>query len=129
MTTYSKQGVMTRLIAHGQVIVHFDPAHKDTTVPEHLRPASSVCFAYGYNLVVPIPDLAITEHGISATLSFNRRPQYTFVPWDAVFSMVDCDGEIRLWPESIPAAVVEEANRAPKHPAAGFLHLVKGGSA
>ncbi len=44
----SKKSVMTRLIARGLVAVHFDPSHKDATIPQHFRPLASTCFAYGY---------------------------------------------------------------------------------
>ena len=117
-----------------KVTVLFDPSHEDATVPAHLRDKPDVAFVYGYDLIITIPDLLVTEHGISATLSFGRRPQYTFVPWDAVFGMVRQNAlgqqqRIAMWPEDAPAAIVNEAKAALKHPAHGFLHLVKGGKA
>lgn len=79
------------------VQVHFLD-HPGLRVPGPCRPANRlitvgseqaigmvpVIFEYGLDLPVPIPDLKITEEGISATLSFSREPHPTFVPWDAV---------------------------------------------
>jgi|WetSurSiteA1Bulk_404760.scaffolds.fasta_scaffold71067_2 hypothetical protein len=42
---------------------------------------------YPLHPVVPIHDLRIDEKGISATLSFDRSPHKTMIPWTAVLNM------------------------------------------
>jgi hypothetical protein len=46
-----------------------------------------VVLQYGNNLATPIKDLVTGSDGISATLSFSRKPFKTFIPWDAVLGM------------------------------------------
>lgn len=53
---------------------------------EHLR-SDGVLLEYGDNMPTPIPDLEVTDEGISATLSFERQPRKTFVPWSSVIRM------------------------------------------
>lgn len=128
MSNEAKRLAFNDAIEHGLVRITFDPSHKDATVPEHLRAQTHVVFQYGYGLVVPIPDLLVTEHGVSATLSFNRRPAYTFVPWSAVFALTDESGHVETWGSDAPRAFIEMAVDAiAAHPARGLLHLVKGG--
>ena len=47
------------------------------------------CFLrYGLDMQKPIPDLVIDATGIHATLSFACTPIKTFVPWEAVATIV-----------------------------------------
>lgn len=48
---------------------------------------NSLIVEYGLSLPVPIPELHVDEAGIRATLSFNRTPHATFIPWAAVRSV------------------------------------------
>jgi hypothetical protein len=63
--------------------------HPELMVPDVVKPGAgqTTTFEYGLNLPVPIPDLEITDEGIRATLSFNRMPRRTFVPWEAVIQV------------------------------------------
>lgn len=61
-------------------------------IPKRLRENETLVLRYGRVLVVPIPDLEVTEEGISATLSFDRVPHKTFVPWAAVLFFLQPDG-------------------------------------
>ncbi len=46
-------------------------------------------------------DLVVNDDGIAATLSFSNRPAATFVPWDAVVSVVALDKSfIAQWREA-----------------------------
>lgn len=42
---------------------------------------------YGLDMAVPIDDLEADTLGVSATLSFDRSPFMTIVPWEAVVAM------------------------------------------
>ena len=69
--------------------------HPDLVVPEGVRPPAGEAriLSYGLDMPVPIPDLEITDVGISATLSFDRAPHKTFVPWEAVAGVRAYGGE------------------------------------
>lgn len=63
--------------------------HLGLVVPESALPAEGEAqvFSYGLNMPVPVTDLAVTDVGISATLSFSHTPHPTFVPWEAVVTI------------------------------------------
>jgi len=72
----------------GEVNVRFFVNTPNLRIPNDLCKSEALCtFVYGLNLPTPIFDLAVTELGIQATLSFNQQPQETFVPWTAVVAM------------------------------------------
>ncbi|MFO0556028.1 MAG: hypothetical protein U0271_47055 [Polyangiaceae bacterium] len=58
-------------------------------LPPHLAANPTTALDYGPNhrLTRPIPDLLVTDEGISATLSFNGEPFKTMIPWSAVRRM------------------------------------------
>lgn len=60
---------------------------------------------YGNDLPIPIPDLQVDEYGVTATLSFSRSPQYTVVPWSAVYVVASDDGRGVLYHEDVPPDV------------------------
>ena len=80
---YSKRDVLTEMLAEGTVSLVIDGRLKGVCVPEHLKKAPLV-LDYGYSMPIPIPDLELTDEGVSATLSFDRSRLATFVPWSAV---------------------------------------------
>ena len=97
-TTAQKRNFFEEALGQWPVVqVHFLD-HPGLRVPKPCRPTNRlitvgseqaigmvpVMFEYGLDLPVPIPDLKITDEGISATLSFSREPHPTFVPWEAV---------------------------------------------
>jgi hypothetical protein len=51
---------------------------------------------------VPIPDLEVTDAGVSATLSFSRVPHRTYVPWSAVYVIACTSGCGVLYREDVP---------------------------
>jgi hypothetical protein len=63
--------------------------HARLAVPESAWPVEGEerVLSYGLHMPVPILDLAATDDGISATLSFGRSPHATFVPWEAVVGL------------------------------------------
>lgn len=98
----SKLEVMRALLEHAEAQVHLDARKRGVELPERLRGSSNVRLDYGYGLVPPIPDLRVDEDGIRATLSFNRVPYATFVPWDAIFLIADFAGRGAVWREDLP---------------------------
>jgi len=69
----------------GVVIAIVDRNFPGLDIPEHLRAGECpLVLRYDANPVIPIPDLELTPLGLSATLSFDRTPRKTFVPWEAI---------------------------------------------
>lgn len=102
----TKLEVMNTLLEDDNVLLHLDPRRADVIgVPEHLRKSPHVALEYGLNMPIPIRDLKIDEQGVAGTLSFQRAPTYTFVPWAAVYAITianDPQQRGMLWESDIP---------------------------
>lgn len=70
------------------VSVLVDTSKEGIILPSYLLKQESVTLQYGLGLASPILDFAMGQDGIKATLSFNRKPSYTFIPWEAVLAIV-----------------------------------------
>lgn len=129
MQTPDKRDVMLDLLQHfDSVLVHFDPRMDGVMIPPHFRHQPHLVLQYGHQLAVPIPDLDVGEKGITATLSFQRRPVYTFVPWSAVFMMVSSDQTRGArWDADIPGDLQSSSKPVPakKEAAKPKLQAVK----
>lgn len=53
-------------------------------LPDEVKAKGITVLEIGLNMPVPIPDLTISELGITCTLSFAREPRFVAVPWAAV---------------------------------------------
>lgn len=101
-----KRDVMLALLQQADsVYVNFDPRREGVLVPPQLKKSARVVLQYGMNMAIPIPDLDVGEGGIGATLSFDQRPCWTFVPWSAVFAIVSRDQRGMLWESDVPPEV------------------------
>src|SRR6476646_7711672 len=109
MAQPSKREVMQALLERAEARVHLDARRAGVQLPDRLLSDGHVRLDYGYNFTPPIADLAIDEAGIHATLSFNRVPFSTFVPWDAIYLIADFDGNGAVWQEDIPADLLDES--------------------
>jgi hypothetical protein len=102
----------------GEVAVRFDGKTPGVKIPEGIDCKGLVTLVYGLNQPKPIPDLTISEAGISATLSFNNAPHPTFVPWEEVRS-IGGEGCAAIFmvtpaPKADPNDLEIEANGRPK---------------
>ena len=90
--------------------------HPGLRVPNIVRPCAgqTTTFEYGLNLPVQIPDLVITDEGIRATLSFNRMPSRTFVPWEAVIMVGLSSQEVVLSPGTAITPIKKDIKPKPK---------------
>jgi len=86
-------------------------------VPEHLKNEAHLVLQYGHDLPIPIPDLQVDEHGVSATLSFARVPWSTVIPWSAVYVVTSADGRGVLYKEDVPGDVSVLAGSTSEAPA------------
>jgi hypothetical protein len=98
---------MLALLERSEARVHLDARRAGVKLPERLLSDGHVCLDYGYRLTPAIPDLDVSDAGIVATLSFNRVPFATFVPWTAVYLIADYDGNGAVWQEDIPPDLLE----------------------
>ena len=116
--TPPKRDVMLALLqAAESVYVNFDPRRDGVLVPPQLKRQPRVVLQYGMNMAIPIPDLDVGEEGIGATLSFDRMPTWTFVPWSAVFAIVSQDQRGMLWEADVPREVqVEQKKQQAQQP-------------
>lgn len=71
-------------LSYGTAILVCDSHVRNLVIPEIFRDQGRVIFHIGYNTPTPIPDLEVTDKGVSTTLSFPEGPFKVFVPWEAV---------------------------------------------
>lgn len=115
-----KRDVMLLLLQTSSVFVHLDPRGEGVLVPPWLKNQPQLTLQMGLNLAVPIVDLDVGQEALSATLSFNRRPEFCRIPWAAVWGIVGDDGRGMVWPESVPPEVAAKApGRATTDPNSG----------
>jgi hypothetical protein len=78
--------IFNRLLRENTTVLVVISDHAKLEIPDSVRPKPGLrtAFEYGLDMPIQIPDLKVTDEGISATLSFNRTPCPTFVPWEAV---------------------------------------------
>jgi stringent starvation protein B len=100
-----KKDAFLAFLKEGWVWVHLDARHPGVSVPAELAQNPRLVLQYGYNMPIPIPDLAVDERGITATLSFSRMPHRTFVPWSAVYIVSCTDGRGVVYFEDVPEDV------------------------
>lgn len=100
-----REVALVLLQSANSVYVHLDPRHAEVMVPTWFRKQPQLVLQVGLNMAVPIVDLDVGEEALSCTLSFNRAPHYCFIPWDAVYALVDPDGRGMVWPDSVPPEV------------------------
>lgn len=97
--------VFQRLIKTGLVNIHFDARRPDVIVPDTFRSTHHLVLTYGDNLPIPILDLQVTKAGVSATLSFNQQPHFTFIPWEAVYCVNNLEGFGVLYKDEVPDGI------------------------
>jgi hypothetical protein len=105
--------MLAHLEKSDSVYVKFDARRDGVVLPAHLKRDAAVVLQYGLNMRIPIPDLDIGAEGIGATLSFNRNPVWTFIPWSAVFAIVSENGAM-LWENDLPRDLELDEGRASK---------------
>jgi hypothetical protein len=113
----SKKDLALALLEQGAIYVHLDPRRDKVVVPQSYRSQPELVLQFGLNMRIPIPDLEVGDEAIAGTLSFARRPFWCWIPWEAVFAIVDPDRPGAAWPEDAPtdakAAAQQKAAAAP----------------
>ena len=111
-----KKDVALALLEQASMYIHLDPRADSVHVPVWFKKQPQLVLQVGLNMAVPIPDLQVTDEGLSCTLSFNRSPFFCSIPWRAVFALVGEKGQAMVWAEDVPAEVAAQA-QAQKQPA------------
>jgi Stringent starvation protein B len=114
----TKREVMLALLERAEARVHLDARRPDVQLPARFLGQAHLRLDYGYGFTPPIPDLVIDDAGIHATLSFNRIPFATFIPWSAVYLIADFDGNGAVWQEDIPSDLKMEQDAGGAPPSA-----------
>lgn len=97
MSIYKKADVVRELIATAPIKILVDPRHSGVVVPEQHKGDLPITLDIGHGMAVSIPDLDIGEEGIGATLSFNRKPEWCFIPWAALIGLAQGDVMQIVW--------------------------------
>jgi stringent starvation protein B len=101
----SKRDAFDAFLREGWVSLHLDARRAGVVVPPAFANEPHLVLQYGRNMPIPIPDLEVTDEGVSATLSFSRAPHRTQVPWSAVYVVACTDGRGILYYEDVPQEV------------------------
>jgi hypothetical protein len=127
-----KKDVALALLEQSSIFIHLDPRRDKVVVPQSFREQPELVLQFGLNMRIPIPDLEVTDEAIAGTLSFARRPFWCWIPWEAVFAIIDQERRGLTWPEDAPpgsklaGASSREAAAAPK-PKRSHLRAVEPG--
>jgi stringent starvation protein B len=108
----SKRDAFLAFYGEGWVSVHLDARRTGVKVPPEFTDNGHLVLQYGRDMPVAIPDLAVDDDGIRATLSFSRTPHTTFIPWSAVYIVACTDGRGILYYEDVPEDVPVMARQA-----------------
>jgi len=101
----SKRDAFIAFLREGWVSLHLDARRLGVVVPPSFTTEPHLVLQYGRNMPIPIPDLEVTDAGVTATLSFSRSPHRTHVPWSAVYVVACTDGRGILYYEDVPQEV------------------------
>ena len=109
--------IQSLLNEYGLISLYIDARRENVIVPEHLKNTAQLILDIGYNLVVPIPDLTVSEQGIASTLSFNRQLFTCFIPWDSLFAVRVEEqywGQVIMWKDNVPVGIDKVTDKASK---------------
>jgi len=113
-----KKAVALDLLERTSLFVHLDPRRPGVIVPLVFGKQPQLVLQIGRNMAIAIPDLEVSDTGISCTLSFNRRPHLCRLPWSAIYALIGQEGGGMVWPEDVPPEVVaQQRSAAKKEPA------------
>jgi stringent starvation protein B len=104
----TKRELLEALLRSSWAYLHVDGRADGVELPEWLR-EPAVKLQIGYDMPLPIPDLAIDDEGVRATLSFQRTPHLCRIPWRAIFAISDLDGRGAMFPDDVPPEVSARA--------------------
>jgi hypothetical protein len=108
----AKHAMFFALFTQGRVSVHLDPRREGVELPPAIRARRAVRLDYGLALPLPTEDVFLSDDGIRCTLSFDRTPTMTFVPWSAIFAVAGPTGDGIAFDEDVPTDIKAAADKA-----------------
>jgi stringent starvation protein B len=119
-----KKAVALDLLERTSVFVHLDPRRPSVIVPQGFLKQPQLVLQIGLNMAISIPDLDVTDEGITCTLSFNKRPHFCSLPWSSIYALIGEQGGGMVWPDDVPPEVVsQQRSAAKKDPRARKMNL------
>jgi stringent starvation protein B len=109
-----KKAVALDLLERTSVFVHLDPRRPSVIVPQGFLKQPQLVLQIGLNMAISIPDLDVTDEGITCTLSFNKRPHFCSLPWSSIYALIGEQGGGMVWPDDVPPEVVSQQRSAAK---------------
>jgi hypothetical protein len=101
-----KKATLHAVLAKSWAWLHVDGTAPGVDLPEWLR-MPWVRLQIGYDMPLPIPDLAVDDAGVRATLSFRRVPHACVLPWASIFAISDVDLRGVVYSGDVPSLVRE----------------------
>lgn len=99
-----KMNYFSSLLQQGMTTIRINTKCNGVVLPNHLK--DQLLTQLNWSVKFRIPDFQYDERGVRGTLSFNKTPCYTDVPWEGVWAMALAHGEkTREWKESIPKEI------------------------
>jgi hypothetical protein len=99
-----KMSYFSSLLNQGMSTIRVNTKWPGVVLPSHLK--DQLITQINWSTKFQIPDFQYDELGVRGTLSFNKTPCYTDIPWAAVWSMALAHGgSSREWKESIPKEI------------------------
>ncbi|HET9955700.1 MAG TPA: ClpXP protease specificity-enhancing factor SspB [Polyangiaceae bacterium] len=120
----AKKDVALALLEQSTLYVHLDPRNQEVRVPPWFKKQPQLVLQVGLNMAIPIPDLNVSDEGISCTLSFNRSPHFCWIPWGSVFALVGENGRAMVWPDDVPKEVAAQSAQQQQKKEGPRLHSV-----
>lgn len=107
-----KRVVADKLLTDGPVLLHLDTRRDGVEVPVEYASDARMVLRVGHGLKPPIPDLAVDDACVRATLTFHGRPFKCVLPWSAIYAVLSEDNRGMLWPEDVPPEAAQDFVRA-----------------
>lgn len=111
--TQKRQIFLDLLQDNFSVYIHLDPRHRGVIVPTQFLKQPQLVLQVGLNMPVPIPDLEDQEAGICCTLSFSGKPHYCFIPYEAIWALLNDErtSPSKVWEDDVPDEVRTQAQK------------------
>lgn len=101
----AKYSLVEAMLEVGEVRLGVNPELDEVVIPVQMRGRAYVALRLGEE--IPMFNLSMDDHGLSATLTFDEVPFDTYVPWAAVFAVSTKYGELQFH-EDFPRALSDD---------------------
>ena len=98
-TSREKREALETLLEQKYVMAHLDPRSDEVVLPDHLKDSPTLTLQLSLRFR---GDMTIERTMVCAELLFSGEYFSCEVPYDAIWALTSEEGEMRLWPESMP---------------------------